>query len=138
MRLTSLGLLEQNVLLTLCATNPNRTELDFQRVRFVLDVSGSALARGTSEAPVRLPPLASTLVPIAITTTDRNLGEQILSTFQTGQIAYTLDGVVTLSDVPVPIPFSRAGTLSLLGAGLQLAAADQSPTTTPCRPPPGR
>ena len=121
----------------MCATNPNRTELDFQRVQFALNVSGSAFARGTSEAPIRLPPLASTLVPIAIMTTDRNLGGQILSALQTGSIAYALDGNVTLSDVPVPIPFSRAGTLSLLGAGLQLAVADQSPTDTPCGPQPG-
>ena len=132
-RLTGVGLLEQSVLLMLCATNPNRTELDVERVRFVLDVSGSALARGTSNTPIRLPPLASTAVPISITTTDRNLGSQVLSTLRTGSIAYSLDGAVTLPSLPVDIPFSKSGDLSLLSVGVQLAAADQSSAPTPCQ-----
>lgn len=132
-RLTGIGLLEQSVLLTLCVTNPNHTELDFERVHFVLNVSGSAIARGTSEIPTRLPPTASTMVPIAITTTDRNLRSQILSTLQTGSIAFSLDGRVTLACVPFPISFNKAGDLSLLSAGLQLAAVDQSPAATPCQ-----
>ena len=112
----------------LCATNPNRIELDFVRVGFALDVSGAKLADGASEAPIRLPPSSSTLVPIAVMMTDLNLGQQPLAILTTGSISYRLDGAVTLAALPIPIPFSRTGDLSVLGAGLQVAAANSLPT----------
>jgi len=61
--LRSLGVLDQALGVTLCVSNPNPTELSFRRVTVALEVANAPLAESTSEAPVRLPPLSSALVP---------------------------------------------------------------------------
>lgn len=124
------GLLDQSLGLSLCVTNPNDTELSFRRVRVAVDVAGAPLAETVSEAPVRLPPRSSVLVPFAVATTVRNLGPQLLSVVRTGALDYRVRGTVQLDGaLALSLPFSRGGRLdAVTGAGLLADAGAKSGT----------
>ena len=107
--LTSIGLFNQNFLVTLCVTNLNPTQIAFNRVTCQIAVANAPLAEGATESAVAIPALASVLVPLAAQTTTRNLPGQLMSTLETGTIAYRLTGVVQLTSLPFGVPFSRAG-----------------------------
>ncbi len=70
-RLRDIGLLDQTLDVTLCVTTPNASELAFRRIQVMVDAAGSPLAKGTSEAPVRLPSHSSVLVPFSRSATGR-------------------------------------------------------------------
>ena len=88
--LRSVGLLTQQLAVELCVNNPNSASLDFRGVTAAVDAEGSALAEGTSEAAVLLPPRSSTLVPFQVVTTVRNLGPQLLGVLRTGSVDYRI------------------------------------------------
>lgn len=132
-RLTGLGLTEQQLAVTLCVTNPNTSELAFRRVSADFDVSGSPLAAGVSDLAVRLPPLSSTVVPFTVVTTVQNLGPQLLGVFRTGSVDYRVHGMVTLQgSFGLTLPYSRSGHLDPLAAGLSLAASASDPAPSRC------
>ena len=119
--LRGLGLLDQTLGVTLCVSNPNDTELSFRRVTVALEVAGAPLADGASDAPVRLPPRSSVLVPFSVATTMRNLGPQTLDVLRSGGVDYRLRGGVQLDGaLPVTLPFSLGGRLDLLAARMRL------------------
>lgn len=125
--------LNQSLGVALCVTNPNDTELAFGRVRVAVDVAGAPLADSVSEAPVRLPPRSSTLVPFAVSTTTRSLGPQLLAVVQSGRLDYRMHGTVQLDGaLALSLPFSRSGTLDLLSAGGSLLADAAAPAGTRC------
>ena len=136
--LTGIGLFNQSFLMELCVTNPNPTPIAFERATFRLAVADAPLAEGATESAVAIPALASVLVPLAAQTTLRNLPGQLMSTLETGTVAYRLSGVVQLASLPFGVPFSRAGQLSLLRAGEQYADTTAVPAGTRCQssPPP--
>ena len=107
--LTSIGLFNQSFLVTLCVTNQNHTSVAFRRVMFMITVADAPLADGATESAVAVPALSSVLVPVAAQTTIRNSPGQLLSTLETGAVAYRLSGVVHLASLPSGVPFSRAG-----------------------------
>ena len=106
-RLTGLGLLQQDLAVTLCVTNPNDTEIAFRRVTADLDVSGAPLAAGVSDLGVRLPPHASTAVPFTVATTVQNIGPQLLGVLQSGVLDYRIHGTVTLQTLGLTLPYAR-------------------------------
>ena len=119
--LRGLGLLDQTLGVTLCVSNPNDTELSFRRVTVALEVAGTPLAASVSDAPARLPPRSSVLVPFTVTTTVRNLGPQVLDVVRSGGVEYRLRGGVQLDGIlAITLPFNRAGRLDLFGAGVRL------------------
>ena len=119
--LRDLGLLDQTLGVTLCVSNPNTTELSFRRVTAVLEVANAPLAEGASEVPVRLPPMASVLVPFTARTTARNLGPQLWDVVHSGGVEYRFRGSVQLDGaLGISLPFSRTGRLSLLAAGARM------------------
>jgi len=122
-QLRGIGLLTQTLGVILCVTNPNASELAFRRLQVMLDTAGSPLAEGTSEAPVRLPPRSSTLVPFTVVSTVRHLGPQLINVLSTGTVEYRVHGSITLDALGVTLPFSRSGRFGLLTAGQQLLAA---------------
>lgn len=124
------GLLDQSLGLSLCVTNPNDTKLSFRRVRVAVDVAGAPLAETVSEAPVRLPPRSSVLVPFAVATTVRNLGPQLLSVVRTGALDYRVRGTVQLDGaLALALPFNRGGRLdAMTGADLLADAGAKSRT----------
>ena len=132
--LRGVGLLDQSLGVALCVTNPNDAELDFRRVTVGVDVAGTPLAESTSETQVRLAPRSSTLVPFAVSVTERNLGRQLLGILRTGRVGYRLHGNVQLTGaLAVTLPFSRGGRLDLLAAGQDvLADAVAPPSGTRC------
>ncbi len=132
-RLTGMNLLQQQLAVTLCVTNPNADDLVFRRVTAALDVSGLPLVTGASEQPVRLPPRVSSIVPFTVTTTVQNLAPQLLGVLRTGQVDYRVHGTVTLDGaLPFPIPYSRSGQLALLTGGLDLVSATTDVTPSRC------
>ncbi len=132
-RLTGLGLTQQRLAVTLCVSNPNRTTLAFSRVTTNLDVAGAPLATGASDGPVQLPPLSSTAVPLAVTTTEQDLGPQLLAIVQSGGIDYRLHGSVSLTgSLGLTIPYSRSGRLDPVASGLNLALAAADPAPSRC------
>ena len=131
--LLGIGLLEQRFAVALCVTNPNASDLAFRRVRVALDLAGADLAESESQVAVRLPARSSTLVPFAVTTTIRNLGPQLLSVVRTGSLDYRMHGTVQLAGaLPLSLPFSRSGHLSLVSAGRDLLADAAAPTGNAC------
>jgi LEA14-like dessication related protein len=132
-RLTGVGLTEQQLAVTLCVTNPNSSELAFRRVSADLDVSGSPLAAGSSDLAVSLPPLSSTVVPFTVVTTVQNLGPQLLGVFRAGGVDYRVHGTVTLQgSFGLTLPYSRSGHLDPLATGLNLAASAMDPAPSRC------
>lgn len=133
-RLVGLGLTEQQLAVTLCVTNPNRSGLDFKRVTADLDVSGAPLATGQSDLAIQLPPLSSTAVPFTVVTTVQNLGPQLLGILNTGRVEYRVHGTVTLTGaLGITLPYSRSGQLDPVADGLSLAngaAVSSAPSTS--------
>ncbi len=124
--------LDQTLGVTLCVTNPNNSELAFRRIQVVVDAAGSPLAEGTSEAPVRLPPRSSTLVPFTVVSTVRNVVPQLFGVLSTGAVEYRLHGFITLETLGITVPFSRSGRFGLLTAGQELLSDAAAPTGLRC------
>ena len=133
-QLRGVGLLDQTLGVTLCVTNPNASELAFRRIQVAVDAAGRPLAEGASEAPVRLPPQSSVLVPFTVVSTVRNLGPQLLGILATGSVEYRVHGSITLDTLGIAVPFSRSGRLGLLTAGRELLADAISPASLRCMP----
>ena len=123
-RLVGLGLTQQQLAVTLCVTNPNKTDLNSRRVTADLDVSGQPLATGVSDLAVRLPPLSSTPVPFTVVTTVQNLGPQLLGILNSGRVDYRVHGFVSLEGaLGITLPYSRSGRLDPMIDGFRLADA---------------
>ncbi len=133
--LRGVGLLDQTLGVTLCVTNPNGAELAFRRIQVAVDAAGSPLAEGVSELPMRLPPRSSTLVPLTVVSTERNLGPQLLGILRAGAVEYRLHGFITLDTLGIIVPFSRDGRFGLLAAGYGLLAEAVAPPTVRCTVP---
>ena len=141
-KLTSVGLLDQQLQVQLCISNPNTRQLAFSLVTFNVDVGGERLASGVNDSLVTLPPLQSVALPFSVATTTRNLGTQLGSIFSTGSIPYTVSGRVVLRDFSlVGIPYSVAGrvTPADIAGGLISVAGDAAvpgacSSTVPGRP----
>lgn len=134
--LRGLGLLDQSLGVGLCVSNPNDAELAFRRVTVSVEVAGMALARASSEAPVRVPPRASVLVPFGVVTTLRHLGPQMLGVVRAGGVEYRLRGTVQLDGpLAIALPFSRGGRLDLAAAGRGLLADASAPAGSRCSAP---
>ncbi len=134
--LSSAGLLDQQLQVQLCISNPNARELAFSRVSFNVDVAGERLASGTNESPVTLPPLRSVSLPFSVATTTRNLGTQLGSLLGTGTLPYTVSGRILLRDFPLfAIPYSVSGHLTPAGiAGGLIGLAGAADAPAPCGP----
>jgi len=133
-QLRGIGLLNQTLGVTLCVTNPNASELAFRRIQVAVDAAGSPLAEGVSEAPVRLSPQSSTLVPFTIVSTVRHLGPQLLGVLSTGAVEYRVHGSITLDIPGITLPFSRSGRFGLLAVGQRLLADAVAPADLRCTP----
>lgn len=138
-RLVGIGLLEQQLAVTLCVTNPNANEIAFRRVTADLDVSGAPLAAGSSDLAVRLPPQAATVVPFTVVTTVQNLPPQLLGILRAGSVDYRVHGTVTFQGaLGITLPYSRSGRLDPLASGLQMAASAFDPASPSRCVTPGR
>ena len=138
-RLSGLGVLDQQVQVQLCVSNPNQRELAFSRVTANVAVGGERLATAVNDTPVTLPPLGSVALPFTVDTTTRNLGDQIGSILGSGAIRYEVSGVVVLRDFSViGIPYSVSGRVTpQMIAGRLIGMAGEPDAPGPCGPVPG-
>lgn len=135
-RLSGLGVLDQQVQVQLCVSNPNPRELAFSRVTANIDVGGTPLARAVNDTPVTLPPLSSVALPFTVATTTRNLADQLGSILASGSLRYTVSGVVVLRDFSlVGIPYSVAGTVTAQDVAGRLIGTGEPEAAQPCGPP---
>ncbi len=116
-QLRAVGVLDQRFDLGLCAYNPNGQDLAFRRVRAGIDVGGRPLVETETESAVVIPPHQAVIVPVAVSTTTRNVGPQLLSVLASGAVEYRVHGSVQLAGLGLTVPFSRSGRLDLLTAG---------------------
>ena len=132
--LRSADLLDQQLGVTLCVTNPNDSTLAFRQVRVAVDIAGAPLADSVSETPVTLPPHSSVPVPFAVALTQRNLGTQLLDVVNSGALAYRVHGSVQLTgSLGITFPFSRSGRLDLVSGGAGLLADATAPAANRCQ-----
>ena len=133
-RLSNAGLLDQQLQVQLCISNPNARQLAFSLVTFNVDVGGERLASGVSDSLVTLPPLQSVALPFSVATTTRNLRTQLGSIFSTGTIPYTVSGRVVLRDFSlIGIPYSVAGRVTPANiAGGLISVAGNADVPGPC------
>ena len=135
-RLSSLGVLDQQLQVQLCVSNPNQRELAFSRVTANVAIGGERLAVAVNDTPVTLAPLGSVAVPFTVTTTTRNLGDQLASILGSGAIRYEVSGVVVLRDFSViGIPYSVSGRVTpQMVAGRLIGMAGEPDAPSPCGP----
>lgn len=135
-QLSGFGLLDQQVQVQLCVSNPNPRELAFSRVTANVDVGGSPLARAVNDTPVTLPPLSSVALPFTVSTTTRNLADQLGGILSGGAIRYAVSGVVVLRDFSlVGIPYSVSGTVTPQMIAGRLVGTGEPDAPVPCGPP---
>ncbi|MGI4745476.1 MAG: LEA type 2 family protein [Janthinobacterium lividum] len=133
-QLIGMGLVRQQLAVTLCVTNPNADALAFRAVTANFDLSGQPLAAGQSDLSIRLPPRASVVVPFTVVTTVQNASSQLLGVIRTGRIEYRVHGTVTLQGTfGLTLPYSRSGQIDPLASGLSLIAAASDPVSSQCQ-----
>ena len=112
-QISTIGILDQRLQVQLCVSNPNNRELAFSKVTANVAIGGERLASAVNDTPVTLPPLSSVTLPFTVSTTTRNLGDQLGSIFNSGAVRYTVYGVVVLRDFSlIGIPYSVAGQVT--------------------------
>lgn len=133
-QLVSAGLLNQQLQVVLCITNPNRREIALNQVTFAFVLAGDTLATGVSDAPLDLSPGGSRAIPFTVNTSTRDLGVPLASIFQQGALAYVVSGQVVLRDFAlIGIPYSVHGRITAASvAGQLFSLATTAPATSPC------
>lgn len=135
-RISAVGVLDQQLQVQLCVSNPNNRELAFSKTTANVAIGGERLASAVNDAPVTLPPLASVTIPFTVNTTTRNLGDQLGSIFSDGAVRYTVSGVVVLRDFSlIGIPYSVAGQVTpQMVAGRLMGMAGEPDVPSSCGP----
>lgn len=133
-QISAVGILDQRLQVQLWVSNPNDRELAFSKVTANVAIGGERLASAVNDTPVTLPPLAAVALPFAVSTTTRNLGDQLGSVFSSGAVRYTVSGVVVLRDFSlIGIPYSVAGqVMPQMVAGRLIGMADEPDVPGPC------
>ena len=121
---------------TIGMSNPNNRELAFSKVTANVAIAGEHLASAVNDTPVTLPPLSSVTLPFTVSTTTRNLGDQLGSIFNSGAVRYTVSGVVVLRDFSlIGIPYSVAGQVTpQMIAGRLIGMAGEPDAPSSCGP----
>lgn len=142
-RLVGAGLLDQQLQMVLCISNPNHREIALSHVGFQIQLEDDVLAKGKNEAPLLLPPRASIPVPFAVDTTLRNLGSPLEAIVTRGTLDYVVSGSIVLRDFSlIGIPYSIRGHLTaatVVGDLFEMqASASASPACSGEVPPSAR
>ena len=133
-RLVGAGLLDQQLQIMLCISNPNDREIALSHVGFQIQLEDDVLARGRSETPLLLPPHGSIPVPFAVDTTLRNLGSPLEAIVTRGAVDYVVSGSVVLRDFSlIGIPYSiRGHVTAAMVAGDLLEMQASAPAPSAC------
>ncbi len=131
-RLVGAGLLDQQLQMVLCISNPNDREIALSHVGFQFQLEDDVLAKGKSEAPLLLPPHGSIPVPFAVDTTLRNLGSPLETIVTRGSVDYVVSESVVLRDFSlIGIPYSIRGHVTpaaVAGDLLEMQASAPAPS----------
>ncbi len=112
-RPVNLGLVSQTIGLTLLVANPNSFDLPMQSITFNANFAGERFAQGNSISKVVIPGNGEASLEVEVTTGLAKLANQLKSMLNTENpsLDYDVNGVVTLSNWPKPIPFNVDGEL---------------------------
>jgi LEA14-like dessication related protein len=117
---------EQRMKVDLRINNPNDYDLHVTGMDFKLDVNGKRLARGLSNKDLIVPRLAMAVTSVETSTSTLDLIRQAFGMSQKQELAYTITGVLHLSDGR--LPFEHAGTV------LENGRLSGSPPPAPASP----
>jgi len=112
-RPVSLSLGSQTIGLTLLVANPNSFDLPMKSITFNANFGGERFAQGTSISQVVIPGNGEASLEVEVTTGLAKLATQLKSMLNTDNpsLDYDVNGLVTLSNWPKPIPFNVDGEL---------------------------
>lgn len=115
-RLGSVGLLSQELLIDLRVGNPNGFTIPLRGLTFELDINGSHFASGLGYAAVDLAPLAYADVPVKGNTDVLGIIRQILTLAESDRLTYRVHGRAYIGGLGrhQAVPYERSGELSLL------------------------
>ena len=133
-RLVGAGLLDQQLQMVLCISNPNDREIALSHVSFQIQLEDDVMAKGKSEAPLLLPPRGSIPVPFTVDTTLRNLGSPLEAIVTRGSVDYVVSGSVVLRDFSlIGIPYSIHGhVMAATAVGDLLEMQASAPASPAC------
>jgi LEA14-like dessication related protein len=106
---------EQRVQVDLRVRNPNDFALEFDGVRFQLELNGKRFARGLGDQRVTVPRLGEARIEVITTTTMMDWVRQVAALSQPGRkvLDYRLSGRFFLADAAVGhVDFESSGNLS--------------------------
>jgi LEA14-like dessication related protein len=110
---------EQPGSVMLCITNPNPDALVFRRVTITLDRAGMPLAAGSSSAPIVVPALSSTRVPLAVVASERDRPAQRGGSLRPHDVNYRVDGSVALDRAfGLNISYRHSGHLDVVSSSI--------------------
>lgn len=107
------GPFEQRVRVVLRLTNPNNEDLEFEGLRFQLELNERPFTRGVSNESVTVPRLGEATVEVIATTTLIDWVRQIgaLTDQRDLDFPYALEGRLFLANSTRSMDFSRSGRL---------------------------
>ena len=116
-QLESAGIFNQVLKVTLAVANPNDFDLDFDSMRFALDLNEQPVANGLVDEDFEVRANATQSVDVDVTVPSQAVLNQIRCLFDTTGVAYTIYGEALLSSGNL-VPFQHSDSLefsSMLG-----------------------
>lgn len=111
--LPSSTLLDQQFEVTLAVGNPNDFDFPLDGLRFALDINGERFASGYGGEPVLIPRFGEARVKVLARTDVVKIVRQIMALGRGQEINYNIAGDAFLGGRKRPLPFARAGRVSL-------------------------
>lgn len=115
-RLGSVGLLSQELLIDLRVGNPNAVALPLRGLTFELDINGRHFASGLGYAAIDVAPLSHAVVPVRGNTDVLGIIRQIMTLAESGRLSYRIHGKAYIGGLGrhQAVPYEHGGELSLL------------------------
>ena len=133
-------MLDQQLQMVLCISNPNDREIALSHVGFQVQLEDDVLAKGKSEALLLLPSRGSIPVPFAVDTTLRNLSSPLEAFVTRRSLDYVVSGSVVFRGFSlIGIPYSIRGHITaatVAGDLLEMQASAPAPFACSSKAPP--
>lgn len=111
-KFSKMGLLEQNLILTLRLKNPNDYSLPLRGLNYVLKLNGHEFAEGVSASRVTIAPYGEAMIDVNVISNFFSIFKQLKGLSGKESLKYSLSGKIGLVNKAFKLPFSRKGELS--------------------------